>query len=198
MIKQPKLVLNYHYSYPEFLEIIKKLENNSLVIDQYKNQIIKDYYKYHFIDLVNETKDLKINAFCDCGHSCATLAGFIASNPENKLVNWKFILGCVLKVPRSFIYHLEPYKDKIIQYTTTKFDTYEIGDKIEERYPEFGNVFEATRSISAAMAYLVDNPGETVLVYVGDSFEKEGTKFRSSTRAELNTISKNIDKGGSC
>lgn len=168
------LKINLNTSYPDF----DKTKFDGIKIDQYSSKLVFEYYKSYFQKMVDEVKDYKINAFCDCGHSCATLAGFVASNLENKLVDWNFILGCVLKVPRTYIYHLESYRDKIISYLTTKFDTYEIGDKIEEKHPDFGNVFEATRSISAAMAYLQEHPNETVAVYVGDSFIKEGSRFK--------------------
>ncbi len=178
MAKTLNLTVNLNVSYPNF----EKMEFNGVKIDQFNSKLVFEYYKSYFHKMVDEFKRFNVNAFCDCGHSCATLAGFVASNLENQFVDWKFILGCVIKTPRTFIYHLEPYRNEIFQYLTTKFNTYEIGDKIEEKYPEFGNVFEATRSISAAMAYLQENQGETVAIYVGDSFEKEGSRFRSNTR----------------
>lgn len=150
----------------------KEMGFGGIVIDQYTNKLVLEYYKLYFNKLVKLVSNYKIDAFCDCGHSCATLAGFVASNFEKGLVKWDFVLGCVIKVPRTNIYHLEPYRDKILFYSTREFDTYKLEGEIERMWPEFGNVFEATRSISAAMAYLVENPGKTVLVWVGDSFDK--------------------------
>lgn len=147
------------------------------IINQFEDNLVKDYYKNYFLTVVNAVKDYHIDAFCDCGHSCATIAGFI----EADLVDWQFILGVNTLGKREKVHHLMPLKDKVIQYTTKKFDTLKLGKEIEAAYPEFGNVYEATRSISAAMSYLKDNPGKTVLIYVGDSFEKEGTKFGQDT-----------------
>ena len=135
-------------------------------ISQYTDPLIEEYYKIHFADILKELEGVNIDAFCDCGHSCATLSGFIAAD----LVKWAFILGVVRPEGiRTWVHHLSDKTDKFVQETTRNFDTKQIQLDIEEMYPDFGNVFEATRSISAAMSWLLKNPGKTVLVYVGDS-----------------------------
>ena len=136
-------------------------------VDQYKEPLIKEYYKKHFTDIVTELGDIHVDAFCDCGHSCATMAGAI----ENELTaKWSFILGVVVKSGRrEHVHHLTGKENMFVQETTRNFDTKQLQVEIEKAYPKFGNVFEATRSISAAMSWLQKNPKKTVLVYVGDS-----------------------------
>lgn len=148
-----------------------------LIINQYEDDIITEYYKNYFPTMVDALKIYNIDAFCDCGHSCQTMAGFICSNEENKLVDWKFILGVNRRDSRENPWKLSQYKGLYEESSTLDFDTLKLGKEIEERYPYFGNVYEATRSISAAMAWLKKNPGKTVAVYVGDAYKKEGTKF---------------------
>ena len=147
-----------------------------IIINQYKNKLITEYYSNYFPIMVNALKDCHIDAFCDCGHSCQTMTGFIAKNKKENLVNWEFVLG-VNHYPRTNLWRLAEYEGSFIQYITRDFNTLIIGKEIEATYPEFGNVFEATRSITAAMSYLRDNPGKTVAVYIGDAYKKEGTKF---------------------
>lgn len=147
-----------------------------IIINQYKNELITEYYSNYFPIMVNALKDCHIDAFCDCGHSCQTMAGFIKGNKENKLVDWKFVLG-VNFYPRKNLWQLTQYENEIEQALTKDFNTLIIGKEIEATYPEFGNVFEATRSITAAMAWLKAHPGKTVAVYIGDAYKKEGTKF---------------------
>ncbi len=141
--------------------------NGFYYIDQYKENLIKEYYKNHFTDIVGELGDIHIDAFCDCGHSCATLAGAIENSLTSK---WKFILGVVLESGhRDHVHYLTGKEKKFVQETTRNFNTKQIQEDIEKAYSSFGNVFEATRSISSAMSWLQKNPGKTVLVYVGDS-----------------------------
>lgn len=142
-------------------------KNGYYFIDQYREPLIKEYYRKHFIDIVTELGDIHVDAFCDCGHSCATMAGAI----ENELTKkWIFVLGVVVKSGhREYVHHLTGMENRFVQETTRNFDTKELQMEIEKAYPNFGNVFEATRSISAAMSWLKKNPNKTVLVYVGDS-----------------------------
>lgn len=138
---------------------------NYYFIDQFSNELIPKYYKEHFADIAKELHDISIDAFCDCGHSCATMAGYLDSG-----LSWKAILG--VNTPtgeRACWNHLLNRRREFITVTTLDFDTKEIQAKIESKCASFGNIFEATRSISAAMKWLQDNPGKTVLVYVGDS-----------------------------
>ena len=136
-----------------------------LFVDQFDNPLIKQYYKNHFLNLIAEVQAKHVNAFCDCGHSCATLAGAIASG-----VDVCFVLGINrIEGTRQRLYYLTDYKDRFVQQTTRDFDTTVLQKEIEALYSSFGNVFEATRSISASMSWLKQNPGKTVLVYVGDS-----------------------------
>jgi len=175
MKKVPNLVLMpkmpSQRSHKKFAE-----DNDYFYINQYTDDVVKNYYKEYFSVMYKAVKAFNINAFCDCGHSCATLAGFIESNIESRLVDWQFILSVNHDIKN--LRHLEPYKNFIRKETFNEFDTHEIGSNIETAYPQFGNVYEATRSISAAMKWLKENPNKTVLIYVGDSLKKEGTKFR--------------------
>lgn len=136
-------------------------------INQYKEPLVKEYYKNHFNDIIDELGGVDIDAFCDCGHSCATMAGAM----ENELtVKWTFILGVILQSGhRNHVHYLTGKESMFVQETTRNFNTKQIQTEIEEMYPDFGNIFEATRSISAAMSWLKKNPNKTVLVYVGDS-----------------------------
>ena len=150
--------------------------DNYLFINQFEDSIVTDYYNGYFSTVVDALKSYPVDAFCDCGHSCQTLAGFISRNRVDNLVDWFFILGVNL-YPRTNLWFLDKHLGYFVQYTTKDFDTLTIGKRIEAAFPAFGNVYEATRSITAAMSFLKDNPGKTVAVYVGDSREKEGTKF---------------------
>ena len=62
-----------------------------------------------------------------------------------------------------------------------KFKTFKLCQEIESLHPEFGNIYEATRSISGAMTWLQNNPNKTVLVYVGDEFNRITDKFNLLT-----------------
>ena len=136
---------------------------NCYFVNQYDESLIEEYSKNHFSDIIKEVGN--IDAFCDCSHSCATMAGAIASG-----MDCEFIMGVVGKAgQRTNFHYLNDRQDKFIQETTKNFDTKQIQADIEAMYPDFGNIFEATRSISAAMSWLQKNPGKTVLVYVGDS-----------------------------
>lgn len=136
--------------------------NGFLFVDQFNNEYVKEYYKQHFGEILAEVG--MVDAFCDCGHSCSTLAGAVESGAKIK-----FVLGYNGEQPRQNLHHLNKHKDKIEQATTRNFDTATLQGEIEKEYPSFGNIFEATRSISSAMAWLQKNPNKTVLVYVGDS-----------------------------
>ena len=137
--------------------------NGYLYVDQFGNSLVKTYYKQHFPKILSEVG--LVDAFVDCGHSCATMAGAIESGEH-----LQFVLG--VNNPegeRPNVWHLSSFKGKFEQETTRNFDTAQIRQEIESMYPSFGNIFEATRSISAAMSWLQKNPNKTVLVYVGDS-----------------------------
>lgn len=138
-------------------------QNDYYYINQYNEPLIQNYYTQHFYDILLEVG--QVDAFCDCGHSCATLAGIIENG-----ANLEFILGVNrLEGNRINIHYLKNLTDKFVQETTYNFDIKQIQEEIESMYSDFGNVFEATHSISAAMSWLQKNPGKTVLVYVGDS-----------------------------
>ena len=153
-------------------------------INQYSDAIVKKYYENYFFNIVSAVRGYNVDAFCDCPHSGATLAGCIDSN----LVDWKFIAGhldvneALYNGYTTSIQSFLQNKD-IISESCNYFDTYELGLEIEKNYPDFGNVYEATRSISAAMRWLQKNPGKTVVVYVGDAFEREGTKFNNTSKS---------------
>lgn len=138
-------------------------KNDCLFVDQFAEPLIREYYKKHFVEILAEVGT--IDAFVDCGHSCATLAGAIESG-----ANLQFVLG-INRVggERQNVHYLKDHKGKFTQETTRNFDTAVLQTEIEDAYPSFGNIFEATRSISAAMSWLQKNPNKTVLVYVGDS-----------------------------
>ena len=140
-------------------------EHGYRFINQFGEPLIKEYYKIHFADILAELNGQTINAFCDCGHSCATLAGFI----ESGLANYEFILGVNTETERTNIHYLVGKETMFTQEKTFNYDTEQLQEAIEAAFPTFGNVFEATRSISAAISWLDKNPGKTVLVYVGDS-----------------------------
>lgn len=138
--------------------------NGYFYINQFDNPFIKAYYKNHLVNIIAELQGTSINAFCDAGHSCGTMAGFI----ESGLTSWQFVLGVNID-GRTNVHYLTNLTDKFVQETTLNFDTAVLQAEIEAAYPSFGNIFEATRSISAAMSWLQKNPNKTVLVYVGDS-----------------------------
>lgn len=135
-------------------------QNDWFFIDQFNEPLIKEYYKQHFTDILAELNDKHIDAFVDCGHSCATIASFV----ESDLVDWAFVLGITNKNGRRKYHYLDAHKEQVEQVWTGYFNTEEIQNENES----LGNIFEATRSISAAMQWLVMNPNKTVLVYVGD------------------------------
>lgn len=179
MVAQPNLVLNNNfYNLDEWKSYCKEhyVGDDYIIINQYEDSLLTEYYKGYFPKVVEAFKDYKVDAFCDCGHSCQTMAGFISKNKENKLVDWQFILGVNL-LPRRKLWKLTDLQNDFVQYITRDYNTLIVGKEIEATYPEFGNVFEATRSITAAMSYLREHPGQTVAIYIGDAFEKEGTKF---------------------
>lgn len=154
--------------------IIESIENNAKAkdyatangfyfINQFGENLIKEFYKNHFAEILAEVGT--VDAFCDCGHSCATLAGAIESG-----ANLQFVLGVnMAEGTRSNVHYLTNLTNRFVQETTKNFDTKLLQEEIEKQYPSFGNIFEATRSISAAMSWLQKNPNKTVLVYVGDS-----------------------------
>ena len=162
------LITGVHETSPESTNVKNHaVENDLYYVNQYGEPLIEEYYKNHFTDIIMELGDINIDAFCDCGHSCATLSGAIDNELASK---WTFILGVNLDNRcREHAHYLNVKKDKFIQETTRNFDTKQIQVDLENMYPAFGNIFEATRSISAAMSWLQKNPGKTVLVYVGDS-----------------------------
>lgn len=182
--KQINLVLHPNYrravNYKNFLQ-----EHPEYVeINQYTDEKCVEYYAQHFVEIYEqELKNLHIDAFAEYGHSGATLAGVIKAN----IVDWDFIMATLdfntlTSDKINYRNHMNSVKDKITHVEfCTKINTFLIGQEIERVYPEFGNVYEATRSIAAAFSYLEKNPGKTVLVYVGDSIEKEGTKFRGNS-----------------
>lgn len=137
-------------------------QNDWFFIDQFNEPLIKEYYKQHLADILEELGNKHIDAFVDCGHSCATIAGFI----ESGLVDWKFVLGTASRDGRKRCHYLDAYREQVGQMWTGYFNTKEI----EEHNESLGNIFEATRSISAAMKWLEMNPNKTVLVYVGDKY----------------------------
>jgi hypothetical protein len=132
-------------------------------LNQFGENLIKDFYKNHFAEILAEVGT--VDTFADCGHSCATLEGAIESG-----ANLQFVLGVNrAKGTRQNVHYLTNLTNRFVQETTHNFDTKQIQSDIETMYPSFGNTFEATRSISAAMSWLQKNPNKTVLVYVGDS-----------------------------
>lgn len=141
------------------------MEKGYLFINQFNEPLIVDYYKSHFADIIAELGDTHIDAFCDCGHSCATMAAALARGDFDD-----YILGVNTQGDRWNLHYLAG-KSGFVQEKTFNYDTAALQTEIETAYPAFGNVFEATRSISAAMSWLDKNPGKTVLVYVGDSPE---------------------------
>lgn len=168
---RPKEYVQFIEEHPEYVEI-----------NQYTNPLCKQYYKEHFQNILQELGDTHIDAFIEYGHSCATLAGFADSN----LVDWDFVYATVdIGVdlwgdnPR-YRNQAKGMDDKLSAVFCVQLNTLELGRLIESTYPEFGNVYEATRSIAGAINYLQKNPGKTVLVYVGDNPVKEGTKFNGN------------------
>lgn len=180
MEQQTNLVLHPHtmHSNGDYKNIVES--QGYINVFQYDSEIVKQYYASHFPTIVTTTKDLNIDAFVECTHSGATLGGFLDANAQHNLVDWQFIVASlhdnINKITGNK--YLKPYKDQLTMSTVHTFDTYDLGCLIEQTYPNFGNIYEATRSISGAMNWLLNNPGKTVLVYVGDSYQKEGTKFR--------------------
>ena len=199
MEQQSNLVLHsglYRNGYNasnDYNEFVKR-HPEYVYINQFEDSAVKDYYKNYFPKLVWAVNEYKVDAFCDYSHSGATLAGFMENNEESLLTNWKFILGSVdmkfaIYADKPFEFeprnYLSKFKDKLDIVSCNYYNTYDLGIEIETEYPEFGNVYEATRSISAAMKWLESNPNKTVLVYVGDSFIKEGTKFNDTSKSYI-------------
>lgn len=167
-ISRVTVISNVREKSPESTNAKDYSDNNGYYyINQYDEPLIKEYYKQHFTDIVAELGDVHIDAFCDCGHSCATMAGAMENELTSSLA---FVLGVVVKSGhREYVHYLKGQEYRFVQESTRNFDTKELQEEIEKAYPKFGNIFEATRSISAAMSWLQKNPGKTVLVYVGDS-----------------------------
>ena len=140
-------------------------EHGYRFINQFGEPLIVEYYKAHFADILAELGDTHIDAFCDCGHSCATMSAALARGDFDA-----YILGVNTPGDRANLHYLAG-KSGFVQEKTFNHDTAILQAEIETAYPAFGNVFEATRSISAAMSWLDKNSGKTVLVYVGDSPE---------------------------
>lgn len=182
MEAQSNLVLHPNMTRPvEYAEFIAQ-HPEYLEINQYTDPLCKEYYKLHFSSILSELGDTHVDAFVDYGHSCATLAGFASS----ELVDWDFVyattdIGVELwgDNPR-YRNQAKDLSDKLSAVFCVQLNTLELGRLIESTYPEFGNVYEATRSIAGAINYLHKNPGKTVLVYVGDNPVKEGTKFNGN------------------
>lgn len=183
MEAQPNLVLHPNMTRPkEYVEFLAQ-HPEYVEINQYTNTLCKEYYKQHFSDVLQELGNTHIDVFMDYGHSCATLAGFA----ESGLTDWDFIYATIdIGVelwgdnPR-YRNHAKGLDDKLSAIFCVQLDTLALGRKIEATFPAFGNVYEATRSIAGAINYLSKNPEKTVLVYVGDSPIKEGTKFDGNT-----------------
>ena len=172
--------------YKQFVETHQEY----IEINQYTDKRCVEYYEQHFIKIYeDELKYYTIDAFCEYGHSGATLAGAI-----NAGFKWDFIMATLninvdIGAIPTYRNHMSEVSSKInhVEFCT-KIDTFELGQKIEKQYPQYGNVYEATRSIAGALSYLEKNPGKTILVYVGDSFEKEGTKFRGNSLSYIGTM----------
>lgn len=179
MENQLNLVLNPGVRKSTWVEMTQE-HTDWVVVDQFTNENVKEYYKNYFQTVVDAVKDYTIDAFCDYSHSAMTMAGFI----DSELVNWKFIAGILIVNSVILRPQLEQYKDILDVVDVNHFDTDELGVKIEQMYPNFGNVYEATRSISGAMQWLVNNPGKTVLVYVGDEFTRITSQFNSKSLSQ--------------
>lgn len=150
----------------EYGTVIKQAELfaetlNALYINQFGDTETVRYYKKHFEE-INKEINLSSYVFVDCGHSCATMAGA----EESKLFK-----KCVLTVTGPMVRRNCHFcMNKNIEQTTCYgYDTLTLQKEIETRYPDFGNVFEATRSIAGAINYLDKNPNEKIFIYVGDS-----------------------------
>ena len=138
-------------------------EHGYKFVNQFGEPLIVEYYKAHFADILAELGDTHIDAFCDCGHSCATMAAALERGDFDA-----YVLGVNTPGDRANLHYLAG-KSGFVQEKTFNHDTKALRAEIENEYQVFGNIFEATRSISAAISWLDKNPGKTVLVYVGDS-----------------------------
>lgn len=170
------------FSNPEYIKKFSN-DNNYYFISQFNNDIILEYYYKYFDTIVNEVEQYNIDAFCDCSHTGATITGFKKRDLEIN-TGWDFVVGVNREVG-EYTNYTKLYEKYFCQYTSVNYNTLKIGELIEKEYPEFGNVYETTRSISSSMEYLKHNPGKTVLVYVGDSFNKEGTKFNMYSKSQV-------------
>lgn len=180
MVQQENLELVSGFSRYEW----NKLVDDNLdwfVIDQYTDTDITEYYKSYFSTIVEAVKDYHIDAFCEYSHTGQTLRGFI----ESELVDWKVILGQIQIINNEPRRNLIPYIDKLDTVDVAKFKTFKLCQEIESLHPEFGNIYEATRSISGAMTWLQNNPNKTVLVYVGDEFNRITDKFNNSSLSQI-------------
>lgn len=160
-------------------------EHDYYLINQFNNPLILEYYYNYFDKLVEQTKKYKINCFCDCSHTGATISGFKKRDLELK-TGWKFIVGVNREVGQ-FANYSKLYEEYFEQETATNYNTGKLGEELEKLYPEFGNVYEATRSISSAMSYLVKHPRKTILIWVGEAFEKESDKFNMYSKSQVSS-----------
>ena len=141
-------------------------ESKAYLLSQFKSPLFTEYYALHLDDILLDLGAVanEVSAFCDFSHSGATLAGFIQSGKTN----WEFLSGQFGDNPKPLT-HLTKQAGKFGIAKIHQIDTVALQAKIETAYPAFGNVFEATRSIAAAISWMRDNPDQTVLCYVGDS-----------------------------
>lgn len=155
--------------------LIEWIDQGKYYINQTEDSLLKEYYRKHFKDIASELElyghDLNsFEAFVDCGHSCATLAGIYEAVKEDYKLPAEIILGVFnYSINRG---HLNPYLQNVDQYSAAAYDSYEVSQLIEKTYPNFGNLFEGSWSIVAAMDYLITNPNKKVFVYIGDNMIK--------------------------
>lgn len=150
-----------------------KVADNQYFLAQMQEPLIVEYYSKHWEEIFDTLKknNIQIDAVVDHGHSCGTLAGACKTIQELNLPI-KPVLGTFhYSLGRS---HIQPYITDILQYPTGNFDSFEVERKLTTDFPDFGNIFESSWSITAAMGYLQDNPGATVVVYVGDAIVRGG------------------------
>ena len=151
--------------YQKYNAPINETSSKYIFLNQHLLDVAPSYYKQHFTNVIAPTiTNHQIDCFVDCSHSGATLAGIY----QIKKDQWSFILGVIQseeQIPTTKRHLLQHVQYQAI--TTTHFNTVLIEEKCL-LLDGVSDIFEATRSISAAFRWLQLNPGKTVLVYVGD------------------------------
>lgn len=75
--------------------IVTQFSDGIIYVDQHKNPLVLEHYANYFPTILAEVGNESIDAFCDCGHTCGTFAGLLASGLRE---NWAWFLGCPARI----------------------------------------------------------------------------------------------------